>query len=238
MIPTYQGFCYLTKVQGRFEGAGETVRIEQYNGSWMLNGNSMQFDVSASASCVNYYDVMSISLLNESNLSPVYATNIIKNGPTFIQDLGPANDRFCFLTQLQGKFEGGGERIQIVADNGRLYFKGNSMQDGVGAQARCLVYGRVDMNLLPYLNVFYTATQTPQPRPGASDIQTANTRMLSNNKSFCALTGMAGRFKGGGERIEISESGGALNLTILSRQVDVAGSASCGILRLRNEDYL
>lgn len=51
MIGTNEGFCYLTRVTGKFKGGGEAVWIHVKGGSWYLGGKSQQDGVGASARC-------------------------------------------------------------------------------------------------------------------------------------------------------------------------------------------
>lgn len=47
--------CFLTKVTGKFEGAGEQVAITRdEHQEWHLYGKSMQRDVAATARCIKY----------------------------------------------------------------------------------------------------------------------------------------------------------------------------------------
>lgn len=51
MIGIDEGFCYLTRITGRFEGDGEFVVIHIRGGSWYLDGGSLQEYVAAKARC-------------------------------------------------------------------------------------------------------------------------------------------------------------------------------------------
>jgi hypothetical protein len=44
----------------------------------------------------------------------------------------------CFLTAVTGYFLGGGEQVQIVANNNYWYLQGKSQTKDVGAVARCI----------------------------------------------------------------------------------------------------
>src|SRR5687768_37679 len=52
--------------------------------------------------------------------------------------MGSVAGRACFLTRMTGNFEGGGEYIHVVARDGFWYLTGHSLQEGVGASARCV----------------------------------------------------------------------------------------------------
>lgn len=51
MIRTDEGFCYLTHIQGKFEGHEEAVWINVRGDYWYLSGKSRQRDVAAKARC-------------------------------------------------------------------------------------------------------------------------------------------------------------------------------------------
>lgn len=42
MIPEENGICYLTHIQGGFQGAGERVWIERSAGRWTLNASTLR----------------------------------------------------------------------------------------------------------------------------------------------------------------------------------------------------
>ena len=54
MAPTSHAVCFLTGVQGQFEGGGEWVRVYASGGYWYLGGGSAQRDVQARAICIGY----------------------------------------------------------------------------------------------------------------------------------------------------------------------------------------
>ena len=45
---------------------------------------------------------------------------------------------FCFLTKITGKFEGGGESLEVVEKSDGWYFRGSSNQQGVAGTAVCV----------------------------------------------------------------------------------------------------
>lgn len=51
MIRTDEGFCYLTRIQGKFEGYGEVVSVHVKGDYWYLGGKSKQLHVAAEARC-------------------------------------------------------------------------------------------------------------------------------------------------------------------------------------------
>src|SRR5262249_30334083 len=99
--------CFLTRITGRFKGGGESVGTYMWGGAWWLGGSSGQIAVAASAMCITSGH-LEFRVFAWSQGSP----------PT---PLGPAADRACMLTKVQGDFEGGGEHVHTWIDNGSWY---------------------------------------------------------------------------------------------------------------------
>ncbi len=115
--------CYLTRVSGDFEGGGERVEVYRSGGSWWLGGASQQAGVAAGARCVN---------------------SIYRNGPyTWAQGQAPrvmnnADEWACGLTKIQGRLEGGGERMVAYTSGNWWYLGGSSGQNSVATAAFCM----------------------------------------------------------------------------------------------------
>jgi len=123
--------CFLTRIAGHFEGGGEEVRIvETLTGPQTLQGSSAQAGVSASARCVASHDVsFPPGIWNQG--TPPTALALLNNFPG------------CFLIQMGGRFEGGGERVEIRADtnsSGNLLWEitGTSAQQSVHGVGQCM----------------------------------------------------------------------------------------------------
>lgn len=56
----------------------------------------------------------------------------------------PSSQCFAFLTKVTGRFEGGGEAVEIYAKDGFWYLGGGSAQIGVAAVARCVSTVRLE----------------------------------------------------------------------------------------------
>ena len=116
--------CFLTRVTGKFEGGGEQVRTFVQNGQWFLSGQSAQEGVAASARCIPV-----------ASFTP--EVNWAQGQQPIILTADPPNPRdFCFLTRVQGKFEGGGESVAVsvvFSPSGSLVqaLGGSSRQSGV-----------------------------------------------------------------------------------------------------------
>lgn len=242
MMPVAEGLCFLSKVGGHFEGGGEVVAISsEYPftpsggmggrdnmsnaGSWMLYGASQQQDVSARATCVPYRSLLSAHPVSMNSLSPEY----IWNQGDAPQSIGRPGESFCYLTKIQGHFEGNGEAVRIQDAGGSLVLTGSSMQLGVGGAARCIaVSSRF---------VFDTSAL----RLGASALQEGNqighfyetrSKLIYSSRGTCAVTSFGGRFKGGGEFVEIQDAGGSNYLHTGSMQPQLIGGASCLLYRI------
>jgi hypothetical protein len=115
--------CFLTRVQGDFEGSSESVAvIEDSAGVWWLGGKSGQAGVGARARCITV-----------NSYSGEYAW---AHGQPAVS-MGTNKQRACFLTRVSGDFEGAGESAVISSSNGGWWLDGNSAHGGVWAGARC-----------------------------------------------------------------------------------------------------
>jgi hypothetical protein len=48
--------CFLTGMEGDYQGAGENIHIENDDNYWVLNGSSAQNSVTGWATCVDWSD--------------------------------------------------------------------------------------------------------------------------------------------------------------------------------------
>jgi hypothetical protein len=115
--------CFLTEIQGLFQGWGEYVRTYVSGGNWYLGGASQKHGVGAKARCINV-----------STYSGEYSWQ--QGQPSTAMDNG-ATTRACALTYVQGDFEGMGERVEISLQGDTWYLGGGSGSVDVGAKARC-----------------------------------------------------------------------------------------------------
>ena len=53
MVPTSEGFCFLTRAAGNFNGGGEWLQIDQEDGYWVLRGRGArrEFNIQGTARC-------------------------------------------------------------------------------------------------------------------------------------------------------------------------------------------
>jgi len=88
--------CFLERIKGHFEGAGEEVSVRVDNGTWYLDGKSNQQGVGASARCV------------PRPAGPEYTVNA--DGTVTMK---PTATHVCTLNRLTGEFESQYEWVLI-----------------------------------------------------------------------------------------------------------------------------
>jgi hypothetical protein len=202
MGPADDRACFLVRTRGHFEGGGESVHAQVVSGRWQLTGNSRQEGIAATAECVGVE-----SMTDEKSWDQAQGAETV--------DLAPAEGYACFLTRMRGHFEGGGEVIHTRIENGRWVLGGNSAQDGgaVSASARCILVRSMGPERTWY-------------EDGPEE------ELSRSPEDFCFLTRVEGKFKGGGEVVEVKlealpDGGVRQVLTGSSGQKQVAGRARC-----------
>ena len=207
MISTNTGVCFLTSIQGKFEGSGEKVGVYVQNNQWFLGGTSNQFGVSGAATCVLWNELL-VSAYS------IYGPYTWAQGQqkTFLNGFAEGSG-FCFLGSVTGKFKGDGEHVEVTLDpySREWVLSGSSQQSGVSATAYCIptVYNYT------YLTSQFTWNQN------------APTFDLGSGYASCFLTGMKGKFEGDGESVTISSNLGEWYLGGTSNQFGVSASARC-----------
>lgn len=196
--------CFLTGVQGKFEGDGESVQVYISRGSWYLGGTSKQHGVAAYANCVP---------LNWAGRSLSYSEEYSWSQGKPAVSMGGHPGRGCFLTRMTGKFMGRGERVSTYVDGNVWWLGGTSRQNSVGASARCLV----NATTLGWF-LWYQGLREPtwMRAPVAPSTDYA-----------CGLTEVTGKFRGAGEYVRAFEAGESWYLGGASKQIDVAAEALC-----------
>ena len=195
--PATEKFCFLTRVQGHFEGAGEQVQIQVINGRWSLGGFSSQQGVGAGARCVP---------LRFGNRSLGFSVEFPWNqGDPAKQMLADNGFNACLLTMVRGHFEGNGEHVEITRSNGSWFLGGGSSQQGVSARARC-VMGVVVGERRTFARECLAEACDIVPLPCipslCSDVPPAELGpfiVAPGIASACGLAGMSGKFEGGAE---------------------------------------
>lgn len=111
--------CFLTGVGGRFDDAGDWVRVYVNGGSWYLFGSAG----SARARCVPV-----------GSYSAEYSWEQPQGRDT---SMGSTSGRTCALTSVGGRFDGLNDYVEIYSSAGSWYLSGTTQQAGVFAKARC-----------------------------------------------------------------------------------------------------
>jgi|LSQX01.3.fsa_nt_gb hypothetical protein len=179
LIPTKDGFCFLSMVTGSFMGGGEAIAVATGPDSWWyLNGKSQQ-----------WCRAQAIAAESED----------IKLSPTLTVVWKPANGRvrvingqkgFCYLSGICGALRGAGEAVHITLEQDGWWYISGKSRIFLHAMATCVPWP--PHRLQPKVT-FFTWRRGDQP-----------VKMIPKNEGFCVLTGIGGGFHGGAERVEIS----------------------------------
>lgn len=193
-------FCFLTAVQGKFEGGGESVHVYESGGRWLLAGSSLQNGVGASAVCIprSYYGQILVPTDEYFWTQEYYPTPMVSD-----------TSSLCFLTAVSGEFDGGGEQVEIFRWNGKWHLGGHAYKPGIVAGARCV-------NTLYSNGPHHWSQEEVAPKP-----------IADANWWVCGLTRMTGAFEGDGEQVRVRSNGAWWELGGQSYQHGVATSAYC-----------
>ncbi|HEV3145093.1 MAG TPA: hypothetical protein VGZ47_14480 [Gemmataceae bacterium] len=102
-----------------------------------------------------------------------------------------ADEGFCFLTGVAGKFEGGGEDVGVsIREDGFWYLDGNSRQN---------MSGRAVSYQTAYRRLFAKEIKEYQWGPKSEPI-----KMISIHEGFCFLSNVGGKFADAGDEISVS----------------------------------
>jgi hypothetical protein len=208
--------CYLTRIQGDFAGGGESVGITRRNGRQFLEGTSRQSGIGVGARC-----------------TPVrFGARVLLHSSEFSWRQGePAKPMFadngftvCMLTKVQGKFDGGGEHVEVTRSNGMWFLGGGSQQSGVAAEGRCIINVVVGAGTPSYstdceagpCSIFTGCLKARCFGSGPTDLGRINAGF--ERDIACALGSMSGKFEGGGEFVRIFLANGRWFLDAGGRQ--------------------
>jgi hypothetical protein len=220
-----QGLCYLTEVSGAFRGWGDGVRLRTWNdGTWHLGGAAGSGWMQAGARCVSNKEMFNdtagyLTTYSASYTYPSCPWGIAcpaGSGGTVVQLQSTAGS-VCTLSAVNGEFNGNGEGAVVRQNNNgnwELYVFSHSGA-GVSATATCMQgYGHA----YPWQTDSWTQGNPP-------------TWELYPPGAFCNLSGLAGRFRGWGEGVEIQQatngSSQQWQLTGWSQQSGITGYSEC-----------
>jgi hypothetical protein len=132
-------------------------------------------------------------------------------------DMGPTQNRACFLTGVGGKFNAAGDNVSIQSQGGRWVLTGGTdpsvTNPFVEARAACLTASGVTAEV--------SVRATPAGRGGA-DLESSTTHI-------CFLTGVSGNFRTGSENVQLGATpDGIWHLGDSAQQAaGITGSARC-----------
>ncbi|HEX5753289.1 MAG TPA: hypothetical protein VFZ09_44225 [Archangium sp.] len=116
--------CFLTRIQGRFDSAADSVHVFTAGGSWYVGGSG---GTSARAGCAR--------LPAGDTFGGEYTWNA---GDRLPKNLGTTTGRVCFLSRVGGAFNSTADWVYVYPNGGSWYLFGDS-QSGTGyARARCV----------------------------------------------------------------------------------------------------
>jgi hypothetical protein len=222
-----RGFCGLTRISGKFEGYDsvslnidhDPITNADY---WAVETYGSSHDINVDIECIDYYHFSNRYIHNALKHFWWYpASRFFNRNDRIFQLWG--NDSICYLYGVGGRFEGSGEFAWILAhestdktpDPGSNWLKvvSNTDEDVVFGHAMCVAIqpGR------------YQPVTVHEIKQGEPDL-----RMIRANEGVCFMSGMSGKFEGGGEEIGIYvDDQGWRTLYVRSQQVDVRAKATC-----------
>jgi hypothetical protein len=130
-------FCYLTGMGGKFNGLRERVSMPIRGGRWRLNvltGVERGY-LRGEAGCIK------INGRSNPRMTSIYHPYEWQSGKIY-QRLPDADQAFCALNTIQGKFDHEGQSIQIFRFGRQQYLGGSSRQQAI-AKASCFYYNQV-----------------------------------------------------------------------------------------------
>lgn len=215
--PVATHICLLTGVGGNFAGGGERVVVGIDKGAaggerWYISGSSGQAELRATATCVRKdlfapyvpgmtpsYGIGSYKLPNHMN--GACASHIASDGWRF-------NNYAHFISEVAGKWRGGGEKLGVVQTAqglGAIQVNGCSgFVDGaltaIGSNSFTAKYWTASGRT----NTVAAATFSFTNISGGGFTTAGDDLVLAPvDEAICGIVGIAGKFQGYGEAVEI-----------------------------------
>jgi len=226
--PKATHLCVLTKIAGQFAGLGESVHLTTDNTNWILEGQSQQGGVSASAMCFQR-DAFTAAVNGSVNVVRTEFQASINDysdtGRCFFgaKQETAAGNAFTFLEGFSGRLSLGVEDAyvnQSASLDSTSWFAVAACRPSM-AWARAFRVGDAvhpALFMAPHGTVG-DAVDIPEYR--ASNNGTVE--MAPYDKAFCGFTAFGGQFNGGGESVRIYAATGPDNVR---RWMLAASSAS------------
>ena len=184
-----QGVCFLTAVQGKFEGDGESLNVYLQNRQWFLGGQSGTFGVGGKATCLAWNEIVGSY---PSIYGPYTWHQRQGSSRTFLGNFDEGNG-VCFLSGVSGKFAGSGEHVEITFES---YSRRNWMLGGDS--------GKRDVSATAYcIPTSYNYTKLTDPYNWN---QYKSPVYLGSGYAGCFLTGFVGNFQGSKERVALRDN--------------------------------
>jgi hypothetical protein len=232
-----RGFCGLTRISGKFDESERNIYLDFYripNGShglWIVkgsHGSNNSYDINVYTECVDYerFDrykgdaLVHMPDIVVAQRPRVYIPERLQS-PQNVKLWG--NDSICYLRGVSGVFDGAGEFSWILAHESKeetpdpsvnwMRVVSNSWDGCVSGRPMCVA-------IQPGL---YQPVSIHDVKQGQPD-----ERMIPADEGVCFLSGMSGKFRGGGEEIGIYvDDQGWRTLYVRSNQEDVRAKAVC-----------
>jgi hypothetical protein len=224
MMSAEEGMCFLTGMEGDYQGTGENVRIENDTGYFVLNGTSQQNSVKAWAACVRWSEFPDLpnsswtqSSTSSSCVAGVSAPWPFASSPnvTFPSDIVLASGYdFCFLSQIGGGLDSNTSASTYYdGTNWHLAASEGQPSATMNVAGRCMGLG-----------ASHPLWTTPVATWRVGD---APISLLPDSEGICAITSVHGAFRGDGEIAQIIDQDGAWVLWGTSQQANTSVGVQC-----------
>lgn len=213
MLHQSAGFCFLTRVSGKFEGGGESVRIGlDGSGYFTLFGTSYQEGVTANARCVTWNEFGATG----GRVDTFGWTS--SNSTVANRD----NASFCYLSAISGQFDFGGGEWVGVSTGGTWSTTARALSGaGTHAQTTCVtMHDAANRTIYPKLGPQTWAFQPGSVWTCTVDNGTAaycaRSIAMTSSRGVCMLSHVGGALRGGGEFAQIDYNGFTWSLSVRS----------------------
>src|SRR5262249_31355565 len=105
LLDKTNGFAVLTAVSGKFDGGGEHIDVQEKPDGWYLEGGAL---------AATRGEAVSVEFANQAPGLEIKEYQW-KQGDQPVKMIA-AEEGFCFLSSVSGKFQGGGESVRVHLD--------------------------------------------------------------------------------------------------------------------------
>ncbi|HEX3998619.1 MAG TPA: hypothetical protein VHX65_08730, partial [Pirellulales bacterium] len=183
LIQKNNGFCFLSSISGHFGGYGEAASVHLANdGFWTLDAHAKTDGLAAKA--------LSIEHLTPAIFKRRFTEYHWRTGEPPVKMLHK-DEGICFLSGIEGHFEGGGEEVSVrLADDGYWYLGGRSGQDQLGAAAVGVEWARPGAHRIDVEEHKWSVGDSP-------------VELLKKRQGFAFLSSVSGHLWGYGEEVGV-----------------------------------